>query len=232
MIDLVCFFVSYLIKIMNNSLIKMKKYLLYFVAAAMITACNGDWMDEMQVRHGAQAIDNVVNKSLMEQAKQGDVNACLKMAQRYHDGVGVRKDILMMRYMLLMAQKHSGREIADSFYTALPENDEARLYYEAIENINHDVRIKTLERIYNEGLLPEKLIKAVEACINGEEENGRLLLKEAAEEGSQFALVLLLARAYNHGDAKQTETDLGQFVDKYPFIQGILNDINADIDIQ
>ena len=44
---------------------KMKKYLLCFVAVAMITACNGDWMDEIPVRTDAQPIDNMVNKPVL-----------------------------------------------------------------------------------------------------------------------------------------------------------------------
>ena len=164
---------------------------------------------------------------LMERAQQGDVEACLKMAQRYHDGYGVNKDILMVRYMLFLAEKRNGREVADSFYAALPENDEARLYYEAIENPNHDKRIKTLERIYNDGLIPAKLIKAVESFNNDDAANGWQLLKEAAEDGSQFALALLISKAYGHGDAKQAKVYLGKFMDKYPFLLKMFSDANT-----
>lgn len=205
----------------------MKKIVLLFVATAVISVCSGNRMGAIPVKNGAQVNGNVVNKSLIERAQQGDVDACLEMAQRYHDGNGVEKDIIMMRYMLFIAQKHNGREIADSFYASLLENDEARLYYEAIENPNRDVRMKTLERIYNDGLLPAKLIKAVEACDNGDEDNGWQLLKEAAEEGSQFALVLLISKAYGHGDAKLAKVYLGKFMDKYPFLHQMFGDINA-----
>lgn len=330
---------------MNNSLIKMKKYLLYFVAAAMITACNGDWMNEIPVMNDTQAVDYIVNKpvlmgesekwmmrkvyflgegykgfkariklseehpewhfyedeyrkdtiemseilhdvtricdisdsarcfnykgmhakidriggypkdrpkymlmavwertdavaqskdgivaSLIERARRGEEEAYLQLAQRYHDGHGVKKDILMMRYMILLAEERNGKELARSFYAALPENDEARLFYDAIENPAHDVRIKTLERIYKEGLLPTKLMKGIEAILNGDEDNGRQMMKESADEGSQYAQILMLSRAYDTGNKEHVIADLEKSVDWMPFIHRILGDIYAGID--
>lgn len=70
--------------------------------------------------------------ALLEQARWGDGKACLKLAEFYHDGIGVQPDFVNSMTMLAMADQYGEIRGFDTFIKSFPEMDYMRLMYNTI----------------------------------------------------------------------------------------------------
>ena len=112
----------------------MKKYLLAIAAVALVMSSCTDqqFLDETadQTRASAQVSEI---EMLKEQARWGDGQAYLKLADCYRDGKGVKKDFISMLSMVALADQYGGIKRMEDYLETMPANSESKLIFDAVE---------------------------------------------------------------------------------------------------
>ena len=139
---------------------------------------------------------------LMAQARWGDGNAYLKLAEYYINGKnGTKPDFMATISMLTMAEEYGAISRPSEYLSNLPENDNTRMAFEAIESVNNRQEEKGME-------LADLLIE--KGCVDGYALRGYALMEKgdtieairlatlAAEQGSTLGRALQYVIPYAH----------------------------------
>ena len=131
---------------------------------------------------------------LMAQARWGDGNAYLKLADYYVNGKnGAKPDFMATISMLTMAEEYGAIGRPSEYISNLPEDDNTRLAFEAIQSVNNRQEEKGME-------LADLLIE--KGCVDGYALRGYALMEKgdtieairlatlAAEQGSTLGRAL------------------------------------------
>lgn len=121
----------------------MKKLLMLAVTALLIVGCSeqqllDDYMSEVSEMSEKQepAQVSIVN-SYLEKARWGDGNAFLKLAECYHDGIGVKSDFMGTLTMLMMADQYGvANQSIEQYLRSLPDTDHTKMMFEAIAKLD------------------------------------------------------------------------------------------------
>ncbi len=162
---------------------------------------------------------------LVEQARWGDANAYLKLAECYRKGEGVKKDFLCMISMAEMAAQRGAISSVGNYINGLPDSDDYKALYmlfSAPPGLNSDSIVNVLMK---KNVSEAKVIAAEMAASRGDTIRCVELIKQAEDEGSTFAKIYKMLLNDNVED-----TILLQMADDLPIIYAKLGDKYYDAD--
>ena len=176
------------------------KRILYIFVALLVAGCSeqdvyNDIVDAPNITSEVPAKDQY--SVLLEQARWGNSEAYLKLAEFYHDGIGVKADFMGMMSMLAMADQYgASNKTFDSYLFALPETDNTKMIVEAFASLDRKNMNKTdslTEILIANGSAEGYALKGVLQIERGDTLGGKQSIQTSADMGSSFAKILLCA---------------------------------------
>ena len=177
----------------------MKK-ILYIFVTLLIAGCSeqdvyNDIVDASSIMSETSNTDQY--SDLLAQARWGNGDAYLKLAEFYHDGIGVKADFMGMMSMLAMADQYGASpKSTDSYLLSLPEADNTKLIIEAFASLDRKNTYKTdslTEILIANGSAEGYALKGVIQIERGDTIGGKQTIQTSADMGSSFAKILLCA---------------------------------------
>ena len=171
----------------------MKKYLFLVMTLVLVSCTDQMMVDEVAGEHAQQTPESNV-ATLMENARWGDGQAYVKLADCYRDGKGVKQDFVNMLAMASFADEYGGLKHIDDYLSALPEDSEYKLVFDAMEKFSGNKQGEGLamaEELIERDCAEGYAIKGIILSEQGNREEGKPLLEQAAEKGSGFANLYL-----------------------------------------
>jgi TPR repeat protein len=203
----------------------MKKYLLlWIVSATVCMGCTDQQFQENALADFHQQNSNNEINTLIEQARWGDGQAFLKLADCYRDGNGVEKDFVGMLCMLAQAREYGGIDCMEDYLKKLPEGSDFKMIFDAInkfEDTQIDEANLMAEQIIAKGSPDGYTVQGIMAIENGDTVGGRRLMEQAAAQGSTFAELMLFFSEWNTHNTPNMER-LKELSDKMPLANAIL----------
>lgn len=190
------------------------------------TSCNDCVMDleSPSVEMNTRAVDQRV-QNLIQQARQGNVEAYNSLALCYRDGDGVEKSWLNMLCMYATYSQKTGGDIED-VVELFDERHPFRLLFEIVEMScsNEDAEAK-MDQLRQTAPAEAKAVEAAKKVFSEEEATSALsTLREAEAEGSELA-VMLQAIYYDEAKDKTGQEEcLTRIAEKYPFFNLMLGE--------
>ncbi len=214
----------------------MKKFIVFMIVAIFMASCSeqqlfDEFTSEQSVTSSEQQnSESVILNSYLEKARWGDGNAFLKLAECYHDGIGVKADFMGMMSMLAMADQYgASNKTIDSYLFTLPETDNSKMIVEAFSCLDRKNLQKTdsITDILIANDSPEGYaLKGVIQIERGDTLGGKQSIQRSADMGSSFAKILLCAvpspgEKYNDIDIEM----LKSLSPSIPFANKLLGDM-------
>ena len=193
------------------------------------TSCNDSVMDiespsvELKTRAVDQRVQNVI-----QQARQGDVEAYNSLALCYRDGDGVEKSWLNMLCMYAIYCQKTGGDIED-IIELFEEGNPFRLIFETVEMpySNEEIEAK-IELLRLSAPAEAKAVEAAKNAFSLEDATSALnIIREAEAEGSELAVMFQAAYYDQATDKTGQEEYLTRIAEKYPFFNQLLGDLYA-----
>ena len=193
------------------------------------TSCSDSVMDleSPSVEMKTRAVDQRV-LNLIQQARQGDVEAYNSLALCYRDGDGVEKSWLNMICMYAIYCQKTGNDI-DGIVDLFEEGHPFRLLTEIVDSpsFNEEAEAK-LEELKHLAPAEAKAVEAAYKALAMKEVAGTIsTLQEAEEEGSEVAAVFLAVYYDKAEDKTGQEECLVHIAEKYPFFNLLLGEVYA-----
>ncbi len=211
----------------------MKKYLLLAMAIvfSFVSCSEQQFLQETLDDNTSIAACNEFN-ALIEQARWGDGQAYLQLADRYRDGKGVDKDFVGMLSMVAQADKFGAINRMEDYLMEMPEGSDFKLIIDAIDDFenNHidEAKAKSEQLIAN-GSPDGYSVQGIIAMEKGDTLTGIGLMERAAKAGSTFAELLLCFSEWR-GNNSPDMSKLATLSDKIPFVNAILADIYTGVE--
>ena len=193
------------------------------------TSCNDSVMDiespsvELKTRAVDQRVQNVI-----QQARQGDVEAYNSLALCYRDGDGIEKSWLNMLCMYAIYCQKTGSDIED-IIELFEEGNPFRLIFETVETScsNEEIDAK-IELLRLSAPAEAKAIEAAKNAFSLEDATSALnIIREAEAEGSELAVIFQAAYYDQATDKTGQEEYLTRIAEQYPFFNQLLGDLYA-----
>lgn len=190
------------------------------------TSCNDSVMDieSPSVELKTRAVDQRV-QNLIQQARQGDVEAYNSLALCYRDGDGVEKSWFNMMCMYAIYSQRTGGDVED-IIELFEEGHPFRLLFEIMDSpsFNEEVEAK-LGQLKQSAPAEAKAIEAAKKAFSMEEATSALsTIREAENEGSELA-VIFQAIYYDEAKGKIGQEEcLTRIAEKYPFFNLLLGE--------
>lgn len=193
------------------------------------TSCNDSVMDlgspsaEMKTRAVDQRVQN-----LIQQAKQGDVEAYNALALCYRDGDGVEKSWLNMICMYAIYSQKTGGDIEDVI-NLFEEGHPFKLLTEILDSPSFNEKTETkLEQLKQLAPVEAKAIEVAKSMFSTEESPEAIVaIREAEEDGSEMAALFQVIYYEKVEDKSRQEECLIRIAEKYPFFYLLLGDLYA-----
>ena len=184
------------------------------------TSCNDSVMDleNPSVEMKTRAVDQRV-QNLIQQARQGDVEAYNSLALCYRDGDGVEKSWLNMICMYAIYCQKTGGDIEDVVELFEKEHPFI-LLFEIMDSpsFNEEVEAK-LEQLRQSAPAEAKAIEAAKKAFSMEEAASALsTIREAEAEGSELAGLLQIIYHEEKRDTAMYRQCLLRMADKHPML--------------
>ena len=163
------------------------------MALVMYGCTDQQFFDETTDLTHASAQASVI-EMLKEQARWGDGQAYLKLADCYRDGKGVEKNFISMLSMVALADQYGGIKRMEDYLEAMPSNSEFKLIFDAVdlyEKKQIEESKAVTEQLIAQGSPDGYSIKSFIAVERGDTLEGKQLMEQAASQGSTFAELLL-----------------------------------------
>ena len=203
----------------------MKKYLLlWIVSATVCMGCTDQQFQENALADFHQQKSNNEINTLIKQARWGDGQAFLKLADCYRDGNGVEKDFVGMLCMLAQAREYGGIDCMEDYLKKLPEGSDFKMIFDAIDKYEKkqtDEANLMAEQLIAQGSPDGYTVQGVMAIERGDTLGGRRLMEQAAVQGSTFAELILFFSEWNTHNTPNIKR-LKELSDKMPLANAIL----------
>ena len=208
----------------------MKKYLFVIMAVmlALVSCTDSQFLDENTGNPSELSSSNEIN-ALIEQARWGDGQAFVKLADCYRDGKGVKQDFVGMLTMLAQADEYGGISNVEDYLRTLPEGSDFKLIFDAVENYekkNVEEATAMFEQLIVKGSPDGYAVQGIITVERGDTLEGERLIEQAATAGSTFAELLLCIPDWRGATDPDIEK-LAALSDKIPFVNTILGKIYA-----
>ena len=183
------------------------------------TSCNESVLDfesssvEMKTRVAVQRVPN-----LIQQAREGDVEAYYSLALCYRDGDGVEQSWLNMICMYAIYCQKIGSDI-DDIIELFEEGNPFRLIFETVEMPYSDAEIEAkIDQLRQSAPAEAKAVEAARNAFSLEDATYALnTIREAEAEGSELAVIFQAAYYDRATDKTGQEEYLTRIAEKYPF---------------
>ena len=190
------------------------------------TSCNDSFMDlespnvEIKTRTVDQRVQN-----LIQQARQGDVEAYNSLALCYRDGDGVEKSWLNMMCMYAIYSQKTGGDI-ENVIELFEEEHLFRLLFEIMDSPSFNEKVEAkLEQLKQLAPAEAKAIEAAKKALSMDEAvTAMSLMREAEDEGSEMAVVFQAIYYEEADDKTGQEKCLTRIAEKYPFFNLLLGE--------
>lgn len=190
----------------------MEKKYLAIVMAMVLASCTDQFVeDEVAGGFSEQAPKSEINV-LMEKARWGDGQACLKLADCYRDGIGVKADFVSVMSMLSMAEDFGAINRIEDYFGEMPFNNE----------------LEFLAKWTKDEADRDAVLGAL-AVERGDTLQGIQMIQTAAEQESSLAILLRCSTNLNT-IAKPGITKLIKAAEKVPYAYKILGNIYSGND--
>jgi len=184
----------------------MKKIFCMLLVLALVS-CSDQYMVEKVT--GDTSVKTPVSEIdiLKEKVRWGDGEACLKLANCYRDGIGVKTDFLNMMYMLTMAEEYGAINTTKDYFNNYPASNELEFFSNWVKNAD--------DREAFQGIIDLE---------RGDTLLGRQKIEAAAQHENSLAMLLVCTPSYS-GIPYGAETRLVEVADKVPLAYKILGNI-------
>lgn len=212
----------------------MKK-ILYFLTALLLASCAEQELYKDIADTARSKMDGADNQYafLMEQARWGDGQAYLKLADLYHTGQGVQQDFFGTFSMLAMANQYGGISKIEDYISTLPEEDNMKLFFDAMESFdkkNIEESAEITDRLIAQGSPEGYTLKGIIAIEKGDTIEGKRLIGLAVEQGSTFAEIFqTILIDWRNGKRPNIDV-LIPLADRIPLASKLLGDIYAGME--
>lgn len=175
---------------------------------------------EIKTRTVDQRVQN-----LIQQARQGDVEAYNSLALCYRDGDGVEKSWLNMMCMYAIYSQKTGGDI-ENVIELFEEEHLFRLLFEITDSPSFNEKVEAkLEQLKQLAPAEAKAIEAAKKALSMDEAvTAMSLMREAEDEGSEMAVVFQAIYYEEAEDKTGQEKCLTRIAEKYPFFNLLLGE--------
>ena len=220
----------------------MRKFIVLMIVAIFMASCSeqqlyNEFSSENVVPLNEQKLsESVMLNSYLEKAKWGDGSAFLKLAECYHDGIGVKPDFMSTLTMLMMANQYGVTNCSiEEYIMSLPDTDNTKMVFEAIAKLDRKNKLSSdsiAELLIANGSAEGYAIKGVVLVEQGDTIGGQQFIQVGAKMGSSFAELLLCAfPTPETGKGMSLNIDmLKRMSDKSPMANKLLGDIYSGYD--
>ena len=166
----------------------MKKYLFVLVATmlALVGCTDQQFLEDGLANNVPPTAENGF-AALIEQARWGDGQAFLKLADCYRDGNGVEKDFVGMLCMVSQADEFGSIGRMEDYLKEMPESSDFRTIFDAIEKFE-DKQVEEAksmsEQLIAKGSPDGYTVQGVMAIESGDTLEGLCLMELAASQGT------------------------------------------------
>lgn len=189
----------------------MKKYCVFLVVMVLVS-CTDRYIDDVEAGDFPEQAPASEIDVLIEKARWGDGGACLKLADCYRDGIGVKPDFVNMMNMLTLAEDFGAINRVEDYFGCLPADSELE--------------------ILSKWAKDPADYKAVLGALNmerGDTLQGRQMIEAAIEQESSLAMLLSCAPSYS-GPNLPGITKLVETAEKVPYAYKMLGNIYSGED--
>ena len=219
----------------------MKKFVLLTMSILLLTGCSQQQTEhEVSGNLAKENSETVVSTSnpvneYLAKARWGDGNAFMKLAECYHKGIGVKPDFMGTITMLKMAGQYGQPNSIEEYIKSLPETDEARLIFEAMEDFDHhryERADSVIEMMIANGSADGYALRGILQIEQGDTIEGKQTIQTGAQMGSSYAEMLLCAiPEQGKQKSKQIAMDmLAALSDRVPLANLILGNYYSGIE--
>ena len=192
------------------------------------TSCNDSVMDleSPNVEMKTRAVDQRV-QNLIQQARQGDVEASKSLALCYRDGDGVEKSWLNMLCMYAIYSQKTGGDV-ENVVELFDEGDPFRLLFEIMDSPSFNEVEAKLEQLKQSAPIEAKAIEVAKQAFSMEDATSALsTIRDAENEGSELAVIFQAIYFEEAKDKTGQEECLTRIAEKYPFFNLLLGESYA-----
>ena len=189
------------------------------------TSCNDSVMDleSPNVEMKTRAVDQRV-QNLIQQARQGDVEASKSLALCYRDGDGVEKSWLNMLCMYAIYSQKTGGDVKN-VVEFFDEGDPFRLLFEIMDSPSFNEVEAKLEQLKQSAPIEAKAIEVAKQAFSMEDATSALsIIRDAENEGSELAVIFQAIYFDEAKDKTGQEECLTRIAEKYPFFNLLLGE--------
>lgn len=203
----------------------MKKILFVLVTMVMslVSCTDQQFVDELAGDKVGLSTTNEIS-ALVEQARWGDGQAFLKLADCYRDGKGVEKDFVGMLSMVAQADEFGGIRRMEDYLEEMPEGSDFRMIFEAIEKVE-DKQVEEAkmmsEQLISKGVPDGYFVQGFMAIESGDTLSGLRLMEQAASQGSNLGNLMSCIPEFQGGKNPDV-AKLAKLAEKMPIINIIL----------
>ncbi|MBR6979656.1 MAG: hypothetical protein IKH88_07465 [Prevotella sp.] len=172
----------------------MRKAIPFILAMMMVGCAEQQGFDDVALDAPVHVTKTENFNDLMTQAKWGDGNAYLKLADYYINGKdGTKPDFMATISMLNMAEEYGAIDRPSEYISNLPEDDNTRMAFEAMKSINDRQEEKGMElanRLIEKGCVDGYALRGYALMETGDTIEAIRLATLAAEQGSSLGRAL------------------------------------------
>ena len=194
------------------------------------TSCNDSVMDieSPSVELKTRAVDQRV-QNLIQQARQGDVEAYNSLALCYRDGDGVEKSWLNMLCMYAIYSQKTGGDI-ENIIELFDEGHPYKVLTECfiLSSCDESFEEKWEQLKYVAPIEANAFEIAKNSFSTGDDSVVINIMRELEDEGSELAVMLQAAYYDSAIDETGKEECLTRIAKKYPFFNLLLGDLYAE----
>lgn len=205
-----------------------------FTIICLITAliCNGcNQIDSSSHQKQIQQEETLSNDYLVLQAREGDVDAYISLAENYHHGTNVDKSWSNMIYMYSLYLQKTDKTYADflDLIEHWDDKDPYKTLSEFFFSDFDDIPIKNIDKIEESAPVEAEVLKILVGATSFEL-LPHLLEKigKAEEDGSEIAILVQVIYYQEIGDKKELEKCYMRAGMKYPFYYNLLGNLYID----
>ena len=178
----------------------MRKAIPFILAMMMVGCAEQQGFDDVALDAPVHVTKTENFNDLMTQAKWGDGNAYLKLADYYINGKdGTKPDFMATISMLNMAEEYGAIDRPGEYISNLPEDDNTRMAFEAMKSINDRQEEKGMElanRLIEKGCVDGYALRGYALMEMGDTIEAIRLATLAAEQGSSLGRALQFVIPY------------------------------------
>ena len=211
----------------------MKKICLFIMVLLSLASCSDQLTvsEKENVIQPATQVDDEYHYYL-EKARWGEAGAYVKLADFYREGKYVNSDFMGMTAMLAMAEQYDHNLRLQDYLNALPNDDNYRMMFEAMDKIGKEDRgkVKDVASVLVSNGKPEGyVINGAIRVEEGDTIGGLETIRYGAEQGSAFGeLILCMAPAFLGKSQRPYNAEgLISLADKFPFANKFLAEMYA-----